>query len=412
MDHFVSILGGFTLSSIAVISTIAILLHVRWNRAATSLGPTLLTTFGIFFCFAGIAWGLLDFNPNDIKGSVPLLLQGIRTSFWASVFGIGWALTIKVRVMVQGAPALSAMGKADGATIDDLAEQLNRLNRSIAGKEDSTLLTQVKLLRTDSNDHLDRLNNSFDRFAEKMAEANSKALIQALSEVIKDFNEKLNEQFGENFKQLNAAVEKLVIWQVQYKSSLDDLIVQETTTRKSMTDASLRYADLVNRSAVFTTTAESLDRLLTATTAQSERLNTSLRSLAELVTVAATGLPQIEVKIVEMTNQIAQGVRANQDTLGAVLKTSAQSVQTHSQELTTLLKTTLETANKELNSHIRQATEDTKKQIIALDKALEEELTKSIETLGRQLTALSQQFVRDYTPLTLKLQQLVKAAAA
>jgi DNA anti-recombination protein RmuC len=314
--------------------------------------------------------------------------------------------------MVLGGPALTALGKASGATIDDLAEQLNRLNRSIAGTEDSTLLSQVKLLRTDSNDRLDRLNHSFDRFAEKMAEANSKALIQALSEVIKDFNEKLNEQFGENFKQLNAAVEKLVIWQVQYKDSLDGLIVQETSTRKSMTEASLRYADLVNRSTVFTTTAESLERLLTATTAQSERLNASLRSLAELVTVAATGLPQIEVKIVEMTNQIAQGVRANQDTLGAVLKTSAQSVQTHSQELTTMLRTTLETANKELNSHIRQATEDSKKQIVALDKALEEELTKSIETLGRQLTALSQQFVKDYTPLTLKLQQLVRAAAA
>jgi DNA anti-recombination protein RmuC len=412
MDHFVASFGGFTMSAIAMISAIAIFLHIRWNRSAASLGPTLLTTFGIFFCFAGIAWGLLDFNPSDIKGSVPLLLHGIRTSFWASVFGIGWALTIKVRVMVLGGPLLSAVGRASGATIDDLAEQLNRLNRSIAGTEESTLLSQVKLLRTDSNDRLDRLNHSFDRFAEKMVEANSKALIQALSEVIKDFNEKLNEQFGENFKQLNSAVEKLVVWQVQYKGSLDDLIVQETATRKSMTDASLRYADLVNKSTVFTTTAESLDRLLTATTAQSDRLNSSLRSLAELVTAAAAGLPQIEVKIVEMTDQIAQGVRANQDTLGAVLKTSAQSVQIHNQELTTLLKTTLETANKELNSHIRQATEDSKKQIVALDKALEEELTKSIETLGRQLTALSQQFVKDYTPLTLRLQQLVRTVAA
>jgi hypothetical protein len=412
MAHIFSSLSVLTQGAIVFISLIGVVLHFRWNRAATSLGPTLLTTLGIFFCFLGIALGLLDFNPGDVKGSVPQLLQGIRTSFWASVFGIFWALSIKVRVLFLGSPTLPANGKTTGATIDDLADQLGRLNRSIAGTEDSTLLSQVKLLRTDSNDRIDRLNRSFDRFAEKMAEANSKALIQALSEVIRDFNTKLNEQFGENFKQLNAAVEKLVVWQVQYKNQLDDLIIQETATRKSMGEASLRYADLVNKSTIFTQTAESLASLLVTTTAQSERLNAALRSLAELVTGAATGLPKIEAKIVEMTNQIAQGVRTNQDTLGAVLKTSAQSIQTHNQELTTLLKNTLEGANKDLNSHIRQATEDTKKQIVALDRALEEELTKSIETLGRQLTALSQKFVQDYTPLTLKLQQLVKAVAA
>lgn len=412
MDHLFGSLGVFTQAAIACISLIGLALHARWSRKATSLGPTLLTTFGIFFCFSGIAWGLLDFNPGDIKGSVPQLLQGIRTSFWASVFGIGWALTIKLRVLLLGDPSLSQNGMPTGATIDDLAEQLGKLNRSIAGTEDSTLLSQVKLMRTDANDRIDRLNQSFERFAEKMAEANSKALIQALSEVIKDFNTKLNEQFGENFKNLNAAVEKLVVWQRQYELQLNALIEQETATRKSMTESSLRYADLVNKSTVFTTTAESLRDLISASNAQSEKLNSSLRSLAELVTTAATGLPQIELKIVEMTKQIEQGVRGNQDTLGAALKTSAQSIQTYNQELTTLLKTTIETANRDLNGHIRQATEDTKKQIVALDKALEEELTKSIETLGRQLTALSQKFVQDYTPLTQKLQQLVQSVAA
>jgi len=59
---------------------------------------------------------------------------------------------------------------------------------------------------------------------------------------------------------------------------------------------------------------------------------------------------------------------------------------------------------------LRQASEDAKKQIVLLDKALEEELTKSIETLGRQLAALSQKFVQDYTPLTDRLQQLVRAS--
>jgi hypothetical protein len=288
-------------------------LHVRWSRKSTSLGPTLLTTFGIFFCFCGIAWGLLDFNPSDIRGSVPQLLRGIRTSFWASVFGIGWALTIKLRVLLMGVPSLPKDGTATGATVDDLAAQLSRLNRSIAGSDDSTLLSQVKLLRTESNDRLDRLNQLFERFAEKVVEANSKALIQALTEVIKDFNVKLNDQFGENFKSLNAAVERLVVWQKQYEQQLNALIEQETMTRKSMTESSLRYTDLVNKSTVFTTTAESLRDLLVGNKARSQQLYASLWSLADLMT-----------------------------------------------EFNALLKTTIETAKREFNGGIQRETEDSK----------------------------------------------------
>jgi len=211
-------------------------------------------------------------------------------------------------------------GMTAGATVDDLAALLSRLNRSIAGTDDSTLLGQVKLLRTEANDRLDRLNQSYEHFAEKVAEANSKALIQALSEVIRDFNVKLNDQFGENFKNLNAAVEKLVVWQKQYEQQLNALLEQETMTRKSMTESSLRYADLVDKSTVFTTTAESLRDLLVGNKAHSQQLYSSLWSLADLLT-----------------------------------------------EVNALLKTTIETANRELNGRIRQETEDTKKtQLMAL----------------------------------------------
>ena len=88
--------------------------------------------------------------------------------------------------------------ETEGATVDDLYGQLIAVQQSIAGKEDSTLLTQLKLTRTDTNDRLDRLQRSYTEFAQKVAENNSKALIQALQEVIRDFNTKISEQFGEN----------------------------------------------------------------------------------------------------------------------------------------------------------------------------------------------------------------------
>jgi hypothetical protein len=394
MDRIWANLSPFTEFAIILIALVGIGFHVRWSRRGAALGPTLLTTLGIFFCFSGIAWGLLDFDTDNVKSSVPHLLQGIRTSFWASVAGIGFALTIKVRHIVFGEVPAPQEGAASGATVDDLADQLIRLNKGVSSNNASGLLGQLNLLREGTNTRLDRLTDSFEKYAEKVAESNSKALIQALQEVIRDFNTKINEQFGENFKQLNASVGKLLTWQIRYQEQLDALIVQETATRKNMTEASLRYADLVNKSGVFANVAQSLTTILAGLETQREHLETSLGSFAGLINKAATGLPQIERNIVAMTEQIAQGVRANQEQLTASFQESVQ---------------TMQIANAALNDHVRQATEDSRKHIMLLDKALEEELRRSIESLGRQLTALSQKFVQDYTPLTAQLQRVLQA---
>jgi len=51
MDHIWTNLNGLTQSAIVVITLIAIVFHVQWTRRNTALGPTFLTTLGIFFCF-------------------------------------------------------------------------------------------------------------------------------------------------------------------------------------------------------------------------------------------------------------------------------------------------------------------------------------------------------------------------
>ena len=389
MDRIWANLSPLTEFAIVLIALAGLGFHLRWSRRSAALGPTLLTTLGIFFCFVGIAWGLLDFDSNDVKSSVPHLLQGIRTSFWASVAGIGFALTIKLRHILFGEAAASPGAAETGASVDDLLVELQRLNHAVSGTDDKGLLGQLQAAREESNTRLDRLTAAFETYAEKVAESNSKSLIKALQEVIRDFNAKINEQFGENFKELNAAVGKLVAWQAGHEAQLEALIVQETATRKNMTEASLRYAELINKSGVFVGVAQSLAKVLTGLETQRGQLEGSLGGFASLLERTATGLPEIERRIVSMTEQIEHGVLANQQQLAAAF----------------------ETANAQLNGHLRQATEDSKKHIAVLDKALEEELRRAIESLGRQLTALSQKFVQDYTPLTAQLQRVLQSAS-
>ena len=423
-----------------------------YNNRTLNYGPTALTMIGIFGCFLGISLGLMDFKTGDIQGSVPALVDGIKTAFWASVAGVGGALLIKLRLLLLGPPKVSAEGAIAEATIDDLALLLRGLHQSIAGREDSTLLSQTKLLRQENRDGLNALKTSLDSYMEKIAESNSKALIEALKEVIRDFNTKINEQFGENFKQLNAAVERILVWQDKYRQQMSEMIEQQSTTAQNMATATDRYGSLVHNSEQFTAAANSLTSLIATLELQRSQISNSISTLGNLLKAAGDNLPKIEDRIISMTQQLETGVRNSNEKIKATISAMTDSLHnSHSEmarllinaaetanrdvservknfgeqlnssvaamtenlrsshsEMRKLLVETTETTHKDVNSHIKQLSENTQKQVIALDKALSEELTKSIQTLGEHLTALSRRFVQDYTPLTESLRTLIQ----
>jgi len=406
-------LPAVTQAAILVIAGLTVWLAVfRYNVLSIAYGPTILTMIGIFGCFLGIAIGLMHFDTANVQGSVPALVGGIKTSFWSSVVGIGGALTIKMRLLLLGPPKSTSDGEIQGATIDDLANLLANLHSSLAGEADTTLLGQVKLMRQESHDGLDTLNAGLENFLRTAAENNSKALIQALQEVIRDFNAKINEQFGDNFKQLNAAVEKILIWQEKYREQVDEMIVQQRTCAASMTEAAQSYKELVTSATTFTEVSAALKSILSGLEVQKTQLRASLESLAKLIVTSANGLPKIEEKILEMTRQIDAGVRATNAQWTGAFKSVTESIQGSHAELKQLLVKTVGSANQELNTHVRQMTDLTRQQVLALDKALEKGLNDSLESLGRQLTALSQKFVEDYSPLTDRLRQVVQMGRA
>lgn len=262
---------------IVVVSVVALAMHVRFTRRAAVMGPTLLTTLGIGFCFFGIALGLLDFDPDDIRGSVPSLIDGIRTAFWVSVCGIVWAVTIKLRLLLFGDPPAT---QGAGYTLGDLAGELRQLRAAVL-EGDVELVSNVRLLHDDGIERLDKLQRSFEQFGDNVVEANSKALVEALSAIVHDFNAKLNERIGDNFKRLNDAAEKLVVWQEQHKAELEELIEHQTLTANLMGEATERYNDLVKKAAVFMRISESLAIVLPNLERQTQVLERSARALED-----------------------------------------------------------------------------------------------------------------------------------
>ncbi|MGA9955630.1 MAG: hypothetical protein WBQ22_20565, partial [Bradyrhizobium sp.] len=306
--------------AVSMLVVCLIIAHLfRYNEQTVHEGPSIFTTAGIFFTFLGIAEGLYEFNPQKIDASIPTLLDGLKTAFIASVVGVGAALSLKLRYTIFGVKRSGSATAAGSATVDDLYDQLVAVQQSLVGTDESTLISQLKLSRQDANDRLDALNRSQTAFMQKLAESNSKALIIALQEVIRDFNTKITEQFGDNFKQLNEAVGAMLDWQQQYRTQINEMIDQQARAAKSMEVATSRYEALVANAKDFTSIAEGLGRLLTGLEEQRHQIISSLEQLGRLIDKTTEGLPTIENKVLQLTEQVTFGAKQNQDEMTKVI---------------------------------------------------------------------------------------------
>jgi hypothetical protein len=398
--------------AVSMLMVCALLTHaLKYNEHTVHEGPSIFTTAGIFFTFLGIAEGLYEFDPKQIDASIPSLLDGLKTAFIASVVGVGAALSLKLRYAVFGVRRRSRpSAETGGATVDDLYGQLVNVQHALVGSDESTLTSQLKLTRQDTNDRLDALSRSQAAFMQKLADSNSKALIIALQEVIRDFNTKLTEQFGGNFRQLNAAVGAMLDWQARYREQIADMIEQQSRAADNMDIAAARYGSLVGKAETFGALAGNLGGLLHGLEVQREQITTSLEHLGKLLQSSSTALPDIERKVLQLTEQMTFGVKQNQDDMTRVLRETAASLQSSVVDVRNMLLEATQSSNTQINDHLRALADKTNEQMVKLDTAIENELSRSISSLGRQLTALSKQFVDDYGPLTERLRAVVQMA--
>ncbi|MGR6035950.1 MAG: hypothetical protein ACU4EQ_12000 [Candidatus Nitrosoglobus sp.] len=374
------------------------------------------------------------------------MLAGLKTAFWASVVGVGGALTIKLRhfftpvgLEVNGSGADGEITAADLAKLlqgiqqalvgsddstlvsqlklsrqdtndrldalkeaqreallklsDDVAKLLQGIQQALVGSGDSTLLSQLKLSRQDINDRLDDLKKAQEDALLKLSEMGSKSLVEALRDVIKDFNSKLTEQFGDNFKQLNEAVGRLLVWQEQYKAHIEEMAKRQMEIVDSMSMASDHYSQLVNKADTFTNIATDLSTLLTSLETQKQQLIGALKSLSNLLTAASGSLPEIEKKVMELTRQLANSVEANQKEISKTLVENTQLIKTSIQAV----GRELDSINQAFNQHLGALAEETNKQISVIGGSvisLTDQLTSSAEAnqkeIGRALTENTQ----------------------
>lgn len=345
--------------------------------------PTILTTLGIFFTFLGIAIGLSGFDSNNIEASIPSLLSSLKTAFWASVFGVGGAVVIKLKQFryMQNAP------KELEITPNDMLLELKNIDNSIKGKDNSDLISalenftkslgsnistniaeQITLFKDENKKQFDRLIEVQENALDQIREGATATLIEALREVLKDFQTAITDHLADNFKDLAEAVNHLITWQQQY-----EINIQRTT--ESMETASNRYVSLVEHAEVFHITSAALNEQLRLFQDQSSNLKALLGDLNSLVTATSKEIPQIENRIINIGEQISNSSH---------------------------------TFNETINNSIAKTASQTE----ILTSGIEKAVQISIESLGKNTTTLMDQLIKDHKELNEALINNYKAVSS
>jgi len=400
----------WTLVLIAIITALTVYFHFfHYSTKTVELAPNILTSIGIFGTFLGVALGLWSFDTTDIHGSVPKLMDGLKTAFWSSIAGLLGALTIKLRSTFSQAGRRTAT-QTRAASIDDLDASLKLLADQFNNKREDSMQSLLKRQHEDNQNGVRQIVYVLEHYEERMADANAKALVEAIEAVMQDFNARINEQYGDNFKRLNDSVGKMLDWQNNYRAQLQQLTDEQERTANSMKDASHAFEYMVKNANAFNGISEAMQELLSGLDAQRSNLQDQLGGLANVVNNAADGLPQLEERIAALTTGIAEQVHEQQRWTVEHITKAQEGIQQQMSDVMEKSSAQLQQQQQLTHQQLTRIAEKVERQVSVLDDSMEEELNKALQSFGMQLTALSEKFVSDYSPLTQKLQDVVKLA--
>lgn len=249
--------------------------------------PHLFPTLGILFTFLGIAIGLWNFDSNNIEKSIPELMNGLKTAFLVSIFGVAllvgfsfWT-NIKKKKLEEG--VLSDETKAINNLIEAIKELRNDLNS------------------TDDNGNTIRPGNVFrDIYKESIKQSNS----------LQTFSSDLAITIEAGFQKiLNDPSEGVVAELKLVKAEIEQLANKLKDPATDMTQNIVKELQ------------QSMGRMIEEfKTSMSGDTKNEMERLAQLLGQAGGSLTDFPIKLQNMTDNLNENFRGLQDIIQQISK--------------------------------------------------------------------------------------------
>ena len=271
--------------------------------------PSRMSALGVLFTFIGIAYGLWNFNPSpaEMQNSVVNLLGGMTTAFFTSIIGMVFSLYLKnYQANAQKNFSRNNFVKQN-SNIADLIQYLQQ-----ADAEKSTQIKHLEEVLQANNENVIR---ELKDFGKNLSENNAKIFIDALNETMKDFNQKLTEQFGENFKQLNIAVGRLLVWQENYKVTIERITEDLQKTIKGIDAVKNSVAEIEKSAASITKSSEQILNLIVTANTYEQKLRqvlSEIQSVSESTSQSVKDLTVSMYDAIYNANDMTQKISATE----------------------------------------------------------------------------------------------------
>ncbi len=289
--------------------------YAKVNQNDLDLIPSMFTTIGILGTFGGIAYGLWFFNPEDIEKSIPTLLKGLKTAFFASIFGIALSIIFSKRISF-------IKNKNEKGVLSDETNAINKLIESITELRN-------EFSSTDDNGNTIKPGNVFrDIYKESAKQSNA----------LQTFSSDLALTISAGFEQiLNNPTEGVVAELKLVKAEIESLGNKLKDPATDMTQSIVKELQ------------ESMGKMIEEfKTSMSGDTKNEMERLAGLLGQAGGSLTDFPAKLQNMTDNLNENFRGLQD----VVQQISQQTLSQSQDSTNAMKKQVEDMSEILRTKV------------------------------------------------------------
>ncbi|WP_339813090.1 MotA/TolQ/ExbB proton channel family protein [uncultured Imperialibacter sp.] len=212
--------------------------------------PQIFITLGLLGTFMGIAYGLINFDtsPDLIKDSIGDLLDGLKTAFYTSIYGIVLNLIFGniVKYKMHAGHAREPEFESEMAELNKMNDHLASLSANLANSIDNAIVESLKGV-------VDDVNNTFKSFIDQLIEKNFDRLTESIDRLTTWQEEYFDEiqSIKNAYQQLVERHQTFVATTQNWVDTLDEIAGQTSHLAaiieefKAITDDESRFSEII-----------------------------------------------------------------------------------------------------------------------------------------------------------------------
>ncbi len=436
--------------------------------------PTLLITIGICFTFLGISIGLTQFNIANITESLPHLIDGIKTAFWGSLTGIIAAIFLKLisifyfkeedsieieiqkfyqehslllqsqythhnvfiemkqnlelqsqnfnlilqylQIITQNNPIQQIQNTLNGLShiVKNNADNQNKYNQQLNDTLTYSLNNLVKNQIDNRNESflkLDDLRSDLQIFLDKQIQNNTYIFTTALEKSMQKFNDDLMQHLGNNFKNLDQAIQKLVIWQDNHIEQLEYQDQAQQNLMHYFSNIQEDFQKMLIHSENFAKIISDVNQMFDQIQNQQSHVEQKMQYFYQTLDEKFIDIEKSK-KMIESSFKASTTLLENFKTEMTYIYQDSRdyihSNQKQNLEYMSNMNEELLNNQKTMGQSFEKTYQNLNRDLGILQQKHEIALNESLLSLARQLGSISEKFAYDYEPITQNLKYVMQ----